>query len=107
MSLDDYVFKFHKYTDFLLKKVARTHGNLHYLTGIIQSLEYCLGETYVKAIWSEYGKIMNILYENYPTWKDESVFDDLISIIEKYYNQFDIFLRQDSQGIYYDILARI
>ena len=111
ITLDDFVKEYHRYTTFILKKIASAHGNLFCLAesreDIIQIIEDNLRESYVKAIWSEYGRALNKLYKDYPMWKNATVFDDVISLIEKYYNQFDIYISQTSQGIYYDIPIRL
>jgi hypothetical protein len=95
ITLEDFVTEFHKYTTFILKKIASAHGNLYCLDesreDIIQIMEDNLRESYVKAIWSEYGRALNKLYKDYSMWKDATVFDDVIFLIEKYYNQFDIY----------------
>lgn len=111
ITLDDFVREFHKYTTFILKKIASAHGNLYCLAesrgDIIQTMEDNFGESYIKVIWSEYGRELNKLYEEYPMWKDNTVFDDVISLNEKYFNQFDIYISQTAQGIYYDIPVRL
>ena len=111
ITLNDFVIEFHRYTTFILKKIASAHGNLYCLAesrgDIIQTMEDNFGEAYVKGIWSEYGRALNKLYEDYPMWKDNTVFDDIISLNEKYYNQFDIYISQITQGVYYDIPVRL
>lgn len=111
ISLNDFIIEFHKYTTFLLKKIAYAHGNLYCLADskqdAIQTMEIDFEGAYIKAIWVEYGKAMDNLYVNFPLWKDETVFDDVISLIEKYYNQFEIYLHQESRGVYYDIPIKL
>ena len=111
ISLDNFVNDFHKYTTFLLKKIAYIHGNLYCFAEsrerIVQSIKEDFEGVYAKNIWTDYGQAMNQLFEKHPMWKDETVFNDLISLIEKYFNQFEIYLHQENQGIYYDIPVRL
>ena len=111
ITLDEFVGEFHYYTTFLLKKIASAHGNLYCLPEsreeIIRVMEGAFSESYVKAIWTEYGQALNKLYEEYPFWKNISVFDDLISLNIKYFNQFDIYISETTEGVYYEIPVRL
>jgi len=111
ISLNDFVSEFHNYTSFILKKIASFHGNLFSLEkskeDVIQIVENKLGESYVKAIWTKFGKALNKLYDEYPNWKDDAVFNDICELIIEYYNQYEIYLHDTPQGIYYDIPVRL
>lgn len=111
IGLDEFVTKFHAYTDFLLKKIASTYGNLYCVGNsrekIIDFIEEGLGESYTKVIWKDYDKILDKLYQDYPDWKDDDVFDDVCDVIVKYYNQYEIYISETAQGMYYDIPVRL
>lgn len=111
ITLNDFVIEFHRYTTFILKKIACAHGNLYCLAesreDIIKTMGDNFGESYIKGIWADYGRALNKLYEDYPMWKDNTVFNDIIFLNKKYYNQFDIYISQTTQGLYYDIPVRL
>lgn len=111
IDLNDFVFEFHKYTTFILKKIASAHGNLYCLADlreeVIQAIQDGLGESYVKAIWIKYGQVLSRLYEDYPNWKDDTVFNETCELIIEYYNQYEIFISETPQGIYYNIPVRL
>ena len=111
ISLTDFAIEFHKYTDVLLKNISYLHGNLFCLTESREHMVCCIDEnldgTYIKSIWIDFGQVMDTLFKDYPNWKNESVLHDLTLLIEKYYNQFDIYLSQKYEGIYYDIPVKL
>ena len=111
IGLNEFVLEFHDYTGFILKKIASAHGNLYCLGDsrkkIIDAIEEGFGESYAKAIWKDYGKALDKLYLDYPDWKDDTVFNDICDVIIKYYNQYEIYISETPQGIYYDIPVRL
>ncbi|NLL69737.1 MAG: hypothetical protein GX238_01250 [Epulopiscium sp.] len=111
INLDNFVLEFHNYTGFILKKIASAHGNLYclgdYREKMINVIEENLEESYVKTIWKNYGKTLDELYILYPNWEDDNVFNGLCELIVEYYKQYEIYISETPQGIYYDIPVRL
>lgn len=111
LSLEDFVIDFHNYTSFILNKIGSAHGNLFSLEDrreeMIGLMEECYQDSYVKAIWVDLGITLYKLYEQHPMWTNQAVFKKLIDLIKNYYNQFEIYISDTGDGLYYDIPVRL
>lgn len=107
IDLNDFVSEFHKYTAFILKKIACAHGNLYCLEKsreeVTQAIEEGLEARHVGAIWTEFGQVLSKLYDDYPEWKDDTVFNDICTLIEGYYKKHEIHINETPQGVCYDV----
>lgn len=88
-----------------------SQGNLYCLNDsrekIVDAIEEAFGEAYIKAIWKDYGNALDELYIQYPKWKSDAVFNDLCNLFIKYYEQYEIYISETSEGTYYDIPVRL
>lgn len=111
IKLEDFLKEFFDYTKFILIKLSYMHGNLYCLENLreeaVMEINHSLEKSFAFTIWNDLGNTMNQLFEMFPNWESEYVFDQLILLLEKYHNQFDVFMIQKSEGIYYDIPVKL
>ncbi len=111
VSLDDFVKDFNYYIGFILKKMASEHGSLYWFNesrvDLINAIEQLLKDTNIGAVWCELGECLDVLYNTFPNWENKEVFSYAVSVIKKYIELFEIYIKNTPQGIYYDIPVRL
>jgi len=53
--------------------------------------------------WNDLGIIFECLFDEYPIWSSEKVFEELVNIISDYHKKHEIFIFETDHGVHYDI----
>lgn len=112
MALDEFCRIFNSYIEFLLKQLGTAHGNF-WIFGkenrqeVVNIIQRGFYSTNAENIWKELGEVLDKLYDTFPAWSGLEVFDELISVIIKYIERFEVYITQKPEGIYYEIPVKL
>lgn len=91
--------------DLLLKYTAYLHGKLYRFgdsrAELVIVINDILKDTILFGVWANIGNDLNTLFNNFPKWEDDGVFDCLNENVKIVMNKLNIYLESCDEGVYY------